>query len=283
MSDYTTDGKRRYSAPAAACSADLLLALARSNSPLSIAQLSERAGYTKSLVYRVLTELETRDYVSKLPDGGYSLGLAVVELGGAFAASVPLMSSVRRVLRRLAELTDETVSLGMLQDDQVLYLMREEGARSVFAVSHVGKRLPANAVALGKALLAERTDAEIRAVFADRLASHPALAALTPNTLTSLDALLEDIALARERGHSEEHGEAVTGRCCVAAAVPFNQQGIDNVAISISMQEARFHPEREHILGFLLQARDQVAREARGRAAMGQAPAPSEVVMGGLS
>src|SRR3954449_13565116 len=112
MSDHATNGNPRYSAPAAACSADLLLALARSDSALSIAQLSERAGYTKSLVYRVLTDLESRDYVSKLPDGGYSLGLAVVELGGAFASSVSLMTSVRHVLRRLAEQTDETVSLG---------------------------------------------------------------------------------------------------------------------------------------------------------------------------
>ena len=283
MSNNTTNGKPRYSAPAAACAADLLLVLARSDSALSIAQLSERAGYTKSLVYRVLGELEARDYVSKLSDGGYSLGLAVVELGGTFTASVPLMSSVRRVLRRLADLTEETVSLGMLQGDQVLYLIREEGARSVFAVSHVGKRLPANAVALGKALLAEKADAEVRAVFAARLDGHGELAALTPATITSLDALLDDLARVRERGHAEEHGESVRGRCCVAATAAFHQQGIDNVAISISMDEARFHPARESILEALLKARDQVAREAHGRAAIGEAPSPSEVVMGGLS
>ena len=282
MSNTTADGKPRYAAPAAACAADLLLVLARSESALSIAQLSERAGYTKSLVYRVLGELQARDYVSRLPDGGYALGLAVVELGGAFTASVPLMSSVRHVLRRLADRTDETVSLGMLQGDQVLYLMREEGARSVFSVSHVGKRLPANAVALGKALLAEKTDAEVRAVFADR-DGHGKLAALTPNTITSLDAFLDDLARVRERGHAEEHGESVRGRCCVAAAAAFHQQGIDNVAISISMDEARFHPDRESILEALRQARDQVAREARGRAAIGEAPSPPEVVMGGLS
>src|SRR5918992_6178742 len=201
MTDNTANGKPRYAAPAAACAADLLLVLARSDSALSIAQLSERAGYTKSLVYRVLGELEARDYVSKLPDGGYSLGLAVVELGGAFTASVPLMSSVRHVLRRLADRTEETVSLGMLQGDQVLYLMREEGARSVFAVSHVGKRLPANAVALGKALLSLKTEPEIRDAFASRLYAYGELAALTPKTITSLDALLEDLERARQRGH----------------------------------------------------------------------------------
>jgi DNA-binding IclR family transcriptional regulator len=158
------------------------------------------------------------------------------------------MSSVRRVLQRLADVTEETVSLGTLKGDQVLYLMREEGARSVFAVSHVGKRLPANAVALGKALLSLKTEPEIRDAFASRLYAYGELAALTPKTITSLDALLEDLERARQRGHAEEHGEAVVGRCCVAAPVEFNQQGIDDVAVSISMNEAGFHTERERIL-----------------------------------
>jgi len=283
MSANQSNGKPRYSAPAAACAADLLLALARSHSELSIAQLAERTGCTKSLVYRVLAELEERHYVTRLPGGSYSLGLAVVELGGAFSASVPLMSSVRHVLRRLADLTAETINLGVLQGDQVLYLMREEGARSVFAVSHVGKLLPANAVALGKALLAEKPDAEVRATFADQLNDHGELASLTPKTITSLDELLRDLALVRERGHAEEHGESVRGRCCVAVSAPFGQQSIDNVAISISMDETRFHETRTTLLKALLEARDQVAREARGRAAIGEPPVRTEVVMGGLS
>jgi DNA-binding IclR family transcriptional regulator len=261
----------------------VLLVLARSDSALSIAELSERTGYTTSLVYRVLGELEARDYASKRPNGGYSLGLAVVELGGAFTASVPLMSSVRGVLRRLADVTEETASLGILQGDQVLYLMREEGARSVFALSRVGKRLPANAVAIGKALLAEKTDAEIRATFAASLDGDGELAALTPTTITSLDALLDDLAHVRERGHAEEHGEAVRGRCAVAATAAFHQQGIDNVAISISMNEARFDLAHASILENLLEACDRVAREARGRAAIGEPQSPPEVVVGGLS
>ena len=90
--------------------------------------------------------------MTKLDSGHYTLGLATVELGGAFALQMPLMSSVRRVCRWLAQQTEETVNLGILQGDQVLYLVREEGGRSVFALSAVGRLLPASAVALGKAL-----------------------------------------------------------------------------------------------------------------------------------
>jgi DNA-binding IclR family transcriptional regulator len=276
MADDPARDTPRYSAPAAACAAELLLVLARSESTLTLAELSARTGSSKSLVFRVLAELEARDYVSRLLDGTYSLGLAVIELGGAFSASVPLMASVRRVLRRVADQTGETVSLGVLQGAEVLYLMREEGTRSVFAVSHVGKRLPANAVALGKALLARKSDAEVRAV----LARASRLEALTPSTITSLESLLEDLAMTRARGHAEEHGEAVSGRCCVAVSAAFHQQGIDRVAISISMDEARFVAGRDTVIRALLAAGDQVTREARGRASIGEPPAPSQLVTG---
>jgi DNA-binding IclR family transcriptional regulator len=283
MTPDSNNGKPKYAAPAAGCAADILLALARSHSELSINDLAERTGCTKSLVYRVLAELESRDYVNKLDSGNYALGLAVVELGGAFSAGVPLMSSVRRVCRRLADLTGETVNLGILQGDQVLYLMREEGARSVFAVSHVGKLLPANAVALGKALLAQQPDEAVRATFAAQLAANGQLSSLTPKTITTIDGVIDELARVRAAGHAEEHGEAVAGRCCLAVTAPFEQQNIECVAISVSMDEARFHEARDAMLTALLDARDQVAREARGRAAIGEAPSRTEVVMGGLS
>jgi DNA-binding IclR family transcriptional regulator len=280
MSTNAPNGKPKYSA--AGCAADILLALARDQTELSVKQLAERTGCTKSLVYHVLAELESRDYVMKLANGDHSLGLAVVELGGAFSVGVPLMASVRRVCRRLAHVTGETVNRGILQGDQVLYLMREEGARSVFAVSHVGKLLPANAVALGKALLALRTDDEVRATFAGQLAAHGQLSSLTQKPITTVDALIEDLARVRTEGHAEEHGEAVAGRCCVAVTAPFEQHNINSVAVSVSMDETRFHQTCDVMLASLLQARDQVSREARGRAAIGETPSRTEVVMGAV-
>ena len=246
MSHCAGNGKPKYSAPAAACTAELLLVLARSDSPLSIAQLSERTGYTKSLIYRVLEELEHRHYISKAPE--------------RLLHARPRCRRVGRRLRSLGptNVVGETRSPAAGRrhggDGQLGHAEGRPGslpdarARSVFAVSHVGNSLPANAVALGKALLSLKTEPEIRDAFASRLYAYGELAALTPKTITSLDALLEDLERARQRGHAEEHGEAVVGRCCVAAPVEFNQQGIDDVAVSISMNEAGFHTERERIL-----------------------------------
>jgi DNA-binding IclR family transcriptional regulator len=275
--------KPRYSAPAAGCAADILLALARQGVELSLNDLSEQTGHTKSLVYRVLAELEPRRYVTKLDSGHYTLGLATVELGGAFAVQMPLMSSVRRVCRWLARLTEETVNLGVLQSDQVLYLVREEGGRSVFALSTVGKLLPANAVALGKALLALHTDDRVRRLFAPQLEEQGQLTAITENTITRLDDLVSELARVRATGHAEEHGESVPGRCCIAVTAPFGQLEGRAVGISVSMDEGRFDEARDAVLNGLREARDQIAREVRGRAAVGDEASGADLMIGGMS
>ena len=274
--------KPKYSAPAAGCAADILLALARGDKGLSVGDLSEHTGHTKSLVYRTLAELEPRRYVTKLDNGHYTLGLATVELGGAFALQMPLMSSVRRVCRWLAKLTEETVNLGVLQGDQVLYLVREEGGRSVFALSAVGRLLPANAVALGKALLSVETDDRVRDIFATRLQEEGKLTAITEKTVTGLDDLLAELGRVRARGHSEEHGEVVVGRCCMAVTAPFGALEGRPVAISVSMDEARFHEARDGVLTGLREARDQIAREVRGRAAVGDQPSARDLMIVGM-
>jgi DNA-binding IclR family transcriptional regulator len=283
MSIAPAPDRSRYSAPAAGCAADILLALARTGSALSIGELAQQTSSTKSLVYRVLAELERRRYVARLDDGTYSLGLATVELGGAFTVQMPLMASVRRVCRWLADLTEETVNLGILQGDHVLYLMREEGGRSVYALSFVGKLLPANAVALGKALLAVLPSERVREVFAEQLESEGRLAALTENTITTLEELAEDLERTRERGYAEEHGEAVAGRCCMAITAPFGARSRATVGIGVSMDAGRRDELHHVVLSGLREARDQIAREVSGRAAIGEEASRIELMIGGMT
>jgi DNA-binding IclR family transcriptional regulator len=206
-------------------------------------------------------------FVARTPSV-YSLGVASVELGGAFVTSVPLLSSIRDALTELAKITQETANLGVLQGPNVLYLAREEGELSVVAVSRVGKLLPANATALGKALLAEMSDDEVRREFEPKIKLDGELTALTPNTLVTLDELLHDLHEIRTRGYAEEQGETAVGRCCIAMTVPFGDRGIDTAAISASVAEHRFEQLHGDILSAVHSARDRITREGLARTAM---------------
>ena len=256
----------RYNAPAAGCAVDVLLALAREG-PATVPELVGRTGATRSLVYRVLAELERRHCVARTVDGRHSLGVATIELGGAYARGIPFMESVRRVLRGVARVSGETASLGTLRGRDVLYLMREEGERSVFAVSGPGKLLPANATALGKALLARRPDDAVLA----RLAKDGDLPRLTDRTIVAVDGLLADLARARERGWALEEGEAVRGRCCVAVAVPCAAWGLDDLAVGLSMEQARLREEGDDLVRLVVESGGRIEREVQARIGPGTA------------
>jgi len=264
----------RYKAPAAGCAADVLIALARSRTPLSTSQLAEHTGNTRSLVFRVLVELAQRGLVQEQhvrngngsAGAAYTLGVGVIELGGAYAQSVPFMQSVQRTLRRLADQTSETVSLATLQADKALYLMREEGERSVFSVSQVGKRLPANATAVGKALLAQLSDGQVRELYSRPTSE---LRALTPDSLSTIHALLADLQQVRLRGYAVEEGETVPGRCCIAVAIPAEGVEVDAAAISISTDLTRFETVRDEFVSLLLEAKRLHIAEVKSRHQLG--------------
>jgi hypothetical protein len=110
-------------------------------------------------------------------------------------------------------------------------------------ISRVGRRVPAHAGALGKALLAERTDSELP------LSEGP-LAALTENTHTDRVALLADLAGVRERGYSIDHEETVTGIAGFGFALRCDTPAVD--AISCSVPVARLTGERqEHVVAVM--------------------------------
>lgn len=56
--------------------------------------------------------------------------------------------------------------MGILDQDRVLYVAREDSPQPIRLISWVGTRLPANATAVGKALLSGLTNEEVRALYA---------------------------------------------------------------------------------------------------------------------
>nr|WP_269440725.1 IclR family transcriptional regulator C-terminal domain-containing protein [Micromonospora tarapacensis] len=124
--------------------------------------------------------------------------------------------------------------------------------------SAIGRRLPAHATALGKALLAEHPDQDV-----DGLLSWP-LPRLTPHTLTDRDALHAALATVRAAGHAVDREENAEGIMCLAMAVPLASPAVD--AVSVSVPATRLRPELEtsivtalrETLGGLTQARSML-------------------------
>lgn len=252
-----------YSAPAAACAADLLELLARSDEPLSLAEIARRLGRTKSLVFRVAKEMETRDFIQETSEGRFWLGIEVLKLGGSYISQSEYTEAARRVLQKLSNETGETVNMGTLRGAEVLYLEKWEGANSVVTVSHVGKQIPANCTAMGKVLLARLMDEEVEARFKG---TYPTL---TSASLGSYATLVADLDTIRVRGYAVDLGETLDGRACVSIALESSLASAeDGVAVSISMARHRYERDGDALLRLLMNAGKRLDSEWEQRMVM---------------
>lgn len=217
---------------------DILELLARSDNPLTLSEVSGTLSLPKSSTYLLLQTLARRGYVESASGvGTFRLGMRVMELAGAYSSKADLLQQFRPVARQLVAACEETVQLAVLDGVEVVYLAKEDGTRPVRLVSHVGKRLPAHATALGKVLLAALPDSELAA----RL-SHGPLAQMTPWTIVTFDHLMRELAQVRALGYAVDREEVVEDLYCFAAPV-HNQGGRVIAAISVSIPKSRVAEE----------------------------------------
>lgn len=245
-----------YSAPAAACAVEVLSLLAR-HSPLGLAELQQRLSRSKSLVFRVLRELHEHDYVDRDHAGRYRLGLAAVEIGAGYLERSDPRGIVHRLLRELADDEDVTVNVGVLDGSEVVYTMKFDAPSGYFTISKVGGRVPANCVALGKALLAQLSDAEVTARFSGGLRQ------MTSRSISTIDDLLGELRSVRSTGYATDHEEAALGRQTLALRLeaPF-LFGDALHGVSLSDDSEAFRPRADRLLGRLRSARDAIQRES---------------------
>src|SRR5262245_39571260 len=251
----------RYAAPAAGCAADVLYLLARSPEPLSVAEMARSLDGSKSLVFRVVRELESRRLLERLSGNRFTLGVGSLEIGGSYAAKADHLELARRVLRDLARALGESVHLGVLRGSDVFYLLTEHPPGAPVTIGYAGNRLPANCTALGKALLARLSDAQVGRLFGGR---YPAL---TPRSLATAAALREELARVRSRGYATVDGEAIRGRAAIGICVDVAGLG-EHAGLAAASSDARFPRRRAHALRELEAARRRLEAGVAARVAL---------------
>ena len=142
---------------------DILFYLARTGGEVSLARLSRETGMNKATALRYLAVLESRGVAERRP-GGWSLGLALFELGSHVPVRHIVVERVRPILERLARETGESVNLACLAGETAIYLERAEANRSLRMRSIPGDRLPLYCTGVGKAILSLLPDDRIRAL-----------------------------------------------------------------------------------------------------------------------
>jgi DNA-binding IclR family transcriptional regulator len=191
--------------------------LARYARPVPTMAIARECGIPKSSAHHLLNVMRAKHFVTYYEDHrAWGLGVTVFEIGSAYLRSEPLQRLGRPLLAELTASLGETAHLAVLHGTDVLYVDKEQpsGGAATKLVTEVGVRLPAHLTAVGRAILAELTEPQVRALYADG-----PLVQRTGSGPSQLAELLDQLAGVRAAGHALEDGLTTPGISCLAAAV----------------------------------------------------------------
>ncbi len=201
---------------------------------LRVNDISERLGFPINSVYRIMNTLEHRAYARKNPDGsGYVLSEKFLTLATPAAGDPGFLENALPVMRRLRDLTKETVLAGVLLDDRGVVLEQVPGLHTFSFKVNPGLRFYLHTAAPGKAMLAALPEKE-RKDYLDRL-DFPCF---NERTITSRKAFAKELEKAKEDGFAVDHAEEIEGQHCIGAAV-LDRQGLPIGAIWITGPSGR--------------------------------------------
>jgi DNA-binding IclR family transcriptional regulator len=195
---------------------------------LGVNEIARVLGMHKSTVSRLCSTLEHAGYLHRPTSGGpFRLGPRVFHLAGSQSHQFNLTSIARPVLQRLVDATGETVTIAARDGLDIVTIDVIEGTNLVRAQARVGSRTQVHASATAKAILALLPPNERDLI----IAAWP-LAQLTPNTLVSKRALVENLGGVRAKGYSVDMEELEIGLRCIGAPIR-NAMGDPIAAIAL--------------------------------------------------
>lgn len=201
-----------------------LLALVGQVRSLRVADAADTLGVARSTAHRLLATLEEYDFVIQdKPNGAYRPGPALNEIGTAAIADLDIRRVAQPVLHQLRDLTQETVSLAVLEGRNVRIVDCVEGLLAVHVRSRTGVILPAHSTATGRVILATRPEADLRRRYPDK---EPIPAVPAPghdpahqHGESGWARLMSRLAEIRRVGYAISHEESEEGISAVAVAL----------------------------------------------------------------
>ncbi|HCX00572.1 MULTISPECIES: DNA-binding transcriptional regulator KdgR [Pantoea] len=203
-----------------------------------ITELAQRVMMSKSTVYRFLQTMKALGYVTQEGESEkYSLTLKLFELGAKALQNVDLIRSADVQMRELSRLTKETIHLGALEEDSIVYIHKIDSLYNLRMYSRIGRRNPLHTTAIGKVLLAWRDRAEVNDILKEVEFKRS-----TANTIVTREALIDVLDQVKAQGFGEDNEEQEEGLRCIAVPV-FDRFGVVIAGLSISFPTIRFSEE----------------------------------------
>jgi IclR family transcriptional regulator, acetate operon repressor len=198
--------------------------------------VADELGIAKSTAHDHLTTLAEHEFLIK-DEGSYRVGLKCLHYGVQAKNRMVLADVARPSLEQMAEETGEIAWVMVEEYGKGVYLEKAMGARAVQPYGEIGKRVPLQNIAAGKAILAHLSEERVR-----EIVTETPLEERTETTISDPDELLAELETVRERGYALNDGETFEGFRAVASPVVDGGELLGSIVVS--GPENRFSDDR---------------------------------------
>ena len=212
------------------------------NASLSINELHKMLGYNKPALSRIVATLHRSGYLNKNEKtGDYSLSLRTFEIGVNAVRQLDYLSMVKGVLTDLSTDLNVVAQFSIEDNNELLCLESFDQKNTGFSIyTRVGQRSSLYSTSAGKAILSTYSNDDIIEKW-DEIDKKT----FTANTISDIDALLQDINVTRQRGYALDIEENEYGLFCIGMVLMnYNRQPIGAISLSASSmtkeQEERY-------------------------------------------
>jgi DNA-binding IclR family transcriptional regulator len=220
-----------------------------------VTEIATLTSEPKSTVHELLASLAQIGWLSRTDRGRYRLGLRLLSFSRAALSTFPFRDEARRRLQDLADRFNEISGFSILDGFEVVNI---EGARAHFrreqALAPIGMRVPASHTAFGKVLLAHKPWDWVQAE-----CQKQGLRAITPNSVTHVEHLKNELEQIRQNGHAVCVGEWVLEWSDVAAPVR-DRNGTVFASLGFTIPTSRFPSVHESVVAAVLEEANALSR-----------------------
>lgn len=178
--------------------------------------VAQTIGVHKSNALRLLSTLRDLDWVEvDHSRTQYSIGPRLITIGQAALEGLELHKALS-LAEDFRDLTGETVHVSIPHGNRMLVVGRVDSYQPLKVTCEVGTEDPLHSTAVGKVYLATLPPEELTGVI-EKLDLLPT----TPTTVTTAEALTEEVELTKKRRYAINNEEGRSGTVAVAVAMRF--------------------------------------------------------------
>lgn len=234
-------------------SLEILQYVSSAGKAITFTEICSHFAIPKSTTHNLLHTMTSMNYLQKDTENGrYSIGLKCFEVGNAYLATNPFYTRAKEIVESISLTCNETTHFAILDGSDVVYLYKFDSMQPLRVFSHIGKRVPAHATAIGKAILSGLGKNDLLALYPEE-----ELPMMTPHTISARTQLFKQLDEIKIAGVAFEKEESTPFVQCIGVPI-FTKQHSPIAGMSISIPILRASDDMHYLVDLLVEGKKQL-------------------------